>query len=275
MSNAASGYRPSLLECPPFDEPPTHAHAVTPESLIRVLELTTLNGDDDEARVERLCERAVRPSLQKSLPPTAAVCIYPVFISAARAALTRLQPNQVGIATVAGGFPHGLSPLGSRIQDASLAAHADDVDVVIRRELANCGRWEEQYAEIESLRSAVGPKKMKVILSVGELLNPEVIFRASMVALMAGADFIKTSTGKDRVGPTLEHAVPMISALRRYGERTGVTAGFKAAGGIATFTDAASWHRAIYHGLGEEACTPERFRIGASSLLDDLVACAH
>jgi deoxyribose-phosphate aldolase len=251
-------------------------------SLLRVLaamDLTTLSGDDTSARVKSLCRQARCPlprglrsriGLSGGPPRVAAVCVFPAFIPVALAALNR---TEVKVATVAAGFPHGLSDLAQRIGEVEAArtAGAHEVDVVIRREWALAGKWERLYHEIRALREAAGPTLFKVILSTGELKSLRQVSRATLTALLAGADFVKTSTGRERVNATLEAGVVMARTIRLYQQESGRTAGLKPAGGIQTEMDGLRWLRLAETELGPEASDPDRFRIGASSLLGNVV----
>lgn len=272
MANQPIGFDLSWIEPVPYEPLTEPAPRVSAEELISALDLTTLQGDDTCSRVTKLCQTAVKPLSERAVPSVAAVCIYPAFIPCAREALHRLQPHSVHLAVTSGGFPHGLSPLSTRIHEVSQCLDADEIDIVIRRDLALESRWQELYDELAAMRNACPGKLLKVILATGELKSHEIIFGASMTALMAGADFIKTSTGKETINATIEAGISMGAAVRRFGERSGITAGIKAAGGVRTCDEAREWHGLIYQRLGEEACSPTRFRIGASSLLTDLLA---
>lgn len=246
---------------PPILEP------VNPETLAdltRSLDLTTLAGDDHTARVLALAERARRPS--PALPPVAAACVYPVFVPTV---IDALAGSSVRIATVAAGFPHGLSPLACRITEvrACRKMRVDEIDVVIRRDLALTNDWPALYDEIRAFRDAAGDTVLKVILGTGELATTACIARAALIALAAGADFVKTSTGKEAVNATLEAGCAMVAALTAYQNLTGFTAGLKPAGGVRTVVEALPWlNLARTHNLEPGV----RFRIGASALLDDI-----
>lgn len=226
-------------------------------------DLTTLQGDDTEARVTALANRA------RTLG-TAAVCVYPAMVPAA---LEALAGSDVAVATVAAGFPHGLSPLSTRIAEveACVALGATEIDIVIRRGHALTGDWQALYDEVAAFRIACGPAHLKTILATGELADPTIIARAALVCMMAGADFVKTSTGKEAVNATLEAGVAMMAAIADWHERTGAFVGFKAAGGIATADEALRWVALARNELGEEWLRPALFRFGASRLVDDIV----
>ena len=249
--------------------------ALTPPDvalLISCLDLTTLAGDDTEQQVLALCRQALEPSPGRGTdtPRPASVCVYPVFVPLA---LEALAGSSVRVATVAAAFPHGLSTLSCRVKEVgeAVALGAHEVDVVIRRSHALCGEWEALYDEVCAFREAAEDTTLKVILATGELSEPEVIFRAGVTALMAGADFIKTSTGKETVNATLPAGAAMAHAIRTYAEATGFHAGLKPAGGIRTSEQAAEWLGLVRDELGSDWLTPAGFRIGASALLGDLV----
>ncbi len=252
------------------------------KALLRVLssvDLTTLSGDDTRGRVRELCKRARRPvgrKLQKQLGPeardarVAAVCVFPAFLPTA---LTALEGSGVKVATVAAGFPHGLNGLPERVREVEAVARegAQEIDVVIRREWALAGKWDRLYDELSRFRAAAGEAHLKVILATGELGELNRVARAGLTALMAGADFIKTSTGKEKVNATLPVGMAMIGALRAYRRRYGHMGGLKPAGGIRTAGEGLRWLALVEEKLGTDAGAPARFRIGASSLLDSLL----
>ncbi|MFC1575719.1 deoxyribose-phosphate aldolase [Gemmatimonadota bacterium] len=251
-------------------------------SLVRILcalDLTTLSGDDTVARVKALCRRAQAPLPRGFLallggaalrPRVAAVCVFPAFVPSA---ITALGASGVRVATVAAGFPHGLSGLEERVQEvrAAVALGAQEVDVVIRREWALSGKWERLHQEVREFREAAGSACLKVILATGELGEPNRIARAALTVLQAGADFVKTSTGKEKVNATLTAGLAMTAAIRAYEDLAGFRAGLKPAGGIRTAQDGLLWLRLVETEMGPEATGPDRFRIGASGLLDSLV----
>jgi deoxyribose-phosphate aldolase len=226
---------------------------------ISCLDLTSLSGDDTSARVEQLTETGKACGV-------AAVCVYPVFVDLAKR-------HGVRVATVGGEFPHGLSTLEARIKDVETCVQtgADEIDIVIRRQLALEYRWEQLFDEVLAMKKAAADKLLKVILATGELETQERIWKAALVSLMAGADFVKTSTGKEKVNATLEAGTAMASAIAFYREKTGRQAGLKAAGGIKDTEQALAWMSLIERDLGSGCLNPDGFRIGASSLLDDLV----
>ena len=241
---------------------------------VTMIDLTTLSDDDTEGQVRRLCDKALRPlrrgllvalGVEKVAVTAAAVCVHHRFVPTALGALGGRLP----VATVSAGFPAGLSPLASRVAEieASVKAGADEIDVVIVRGLALEGRWEALYDEIAAFRRACGDRCMKVILGVGELGTLDNVRRAAMVAMMAGADFVKTSTGREKIKATLAAGLAIADAIRDYHRDTGHRVGLKAAGGIATTREALSWLALVQEELGEAWMHPSLFRIGASSLL--------
>jgi deoxyribose-phosphate aldolase len=199
----------------------------------------------------------------------AAVCIYERFV---KTALQELQGSGIKVATVSADFPKGLAPLEERMMDIHRAVEsgAHEIDVVIKRAHVLEGNWQSLYDEVAAFKAACAPRHMKVILATGELQTLDNIARASLVAMMAGADFIKTSTGKEAVNATIPAALAMTRAIRDYAARTGVAIGFKSAGGIRTAKQALEYTEAVREELGEEWLQPNRFRIGASSMLDDI-----
>jgi deoxyribose-phosphate aldolase len=245
---------------------------------IAVMDLTTLADDDTDERVRRLCARGRQP-----LPPelvsrlginaralkVAAVCIYHPFI---KTALHELQGTGIKVATVSADFPKGLAPMEERIAQIhrSVEAGADEIDVVIKREHVLQERWQGLYDEVAAFRAACGNKLMKVILGTGDLQTLDNIARASLVAMMSGADFIKTSTGKETVNATLPAALVMTQAIREYAKKTGAAVGFKPAGGIRTAKQALEYLSVVKEELGGQWLAPNLFRIGASSVLDDI-----
>lgn len=244
---------------------------------IRCMDLTTLAGDDTEDRVARLCAKARRPiadSIAEGLglaemPKTGAVCVYPTMVGAAKRALSN---SGIPVASVATGFPAGLMPLDLRLAEIRYAGDqgADEIDIVITRAHVFQGEWNALYDEIAAMREASGAAHMKAILATGDLVTLSNVYAASMVAMQAGADFIKTSTGKEGVNATIPVSLTMVRALRDYGERTGVKIGFKPAGGMKTGKDALSWQILMKEELGRDWLEPDLFRFGASSMLGDI-----
>jgi len=242
------------------------------------IDLTTLSGDDTDGRVQRLCAKArhpLRADMVESLglagraPTVAAICVYHRFVETAKAAL---EGSGIPVAAVSTAFPAGLAPFKTRLAEieASVAAGADEIDVVITREHVLTGNWQTLYDEVRAFKDACGPAHMKVILGTGDLKTLRNVGRASWVAMMAGGDFIKTSTGKEGVNATLPVALVMVRAIRAYREATGHTVGFKPAGGISTAKDAMAFQFVMKEELGNDWLQPGLFRIGASSLLADI-----
>ena len=245
---------------------------------IALMDLTTLNSNDTDERVRRLCAKALNPlradiaeglGLGDAKIRPAAVCVYHPFVATAVAAL---KGSGVHVAAVSTAFPHGLAPLQTRLQEieASVADGADEIDVVIPRGLVFGARWQELYDEIVAMRAACGEAHLKVILGTGDLATLRNVTLASMVAMMAGADFVKTSTGKESVNATLPVGLAMVRAIRAYFEETGYLIGFKPAGGISTAKASLDWLVLMKEELGRPWLEPELFRFGASSLLTDI-----
>ncbi|HEV2260859.1 MAG TPA: deoxyribose-phosphate aldolase [Candidatus Rubrimentiphilum sp.] len=238
---------------------------------ISCMDLTTLEGKDSEGRVRSLCAKALHPAPHlPNVPNVAAVCIYPNLVPIAKDAL---RGTPVKVASVATAFPSGQSSLEVKLADTenAIAAGADEIDMVIDRGAFLAGRYAEVYEEIIAVKRACGPIHLKVILETGELGSYDAVRRASDLALEAGADFIKTSTGKVGTNATFPVAVTMCEAIRDYARRTGRRAGLKVAGGVRTTKQAMTYLVIVKETLGEGWLQPDLFRIGASSLLDDLL----
>lgn len=238
---------------------------------IACMDLTTLEGKDSEGRVRSLCAKAVRPAPHlPEVPSVAAVCVYPNLVAVAKDAL---RGTSVKVASVATAFPSGLSSLDVRLADtqAAIDAGADEIDMVIDRGAFLAGRYEQVFDEIVAVKKVCGDVHLKVILETGELGSYDNVRRASDLALDAGADVIKTSTGKVGTNATFPVAVTMCEAIRDYARRTGRRAGLKVAGGVRTTKQALTYLVIVKETLGEGWLTPDLFRIGASSLLDDLL----
>ena len=245
---------------------------------ITCMDLTTLSGDDTEERVRRLCAKAKHP-LQQDLAEklgieqlgitAAAACVYHTFVETA---LHALEGSGVRVAAVSTGFPAGLSPLAERVAEIrrSVEAGAHEIDVVITRGHVFGGRWQALYDEIAAFKQACGESHMKVILGSGDLLTLRNVARASVVAMMAGADFIKTSTGKEPTNATLPVSLVMVRAIREYAQQTGMAVGFKPAGGIRTAKQSIDWLALMKEELGDSWLRAELFRFGASGLLGDI-----
>jgi deoxyribose-phosphate aldolase len=245
---------------------------------VSCIDLTTLAGDDTAGKVRRLCAKArqpIRPDLLESLGVTdlgltvGAVCVYPTMVPAA---VQALHGTNIPVASVATGFPSGLSPMRLRLEEIRYAVSegAAEIDIVITREHVLTDNWQALYDEILQFRKACGEAHLKTILATGELGTLRNVYRASLVAMMAGADFVKTSTGKETENATLPVSLTMVRAIRGYQERTGYKVGFKPAGGIRAAKDALTWLILMKEELGREWVEPELFRFGASTLLTDI-----
>jgi deoxyribose-phosphate aldolase len=245
---------------------------------ISCMDLTTLSGDDTDERVRRLCAKARQPiqhelvaklGIESLQIKVAAVCVYHVFVETARRAL---EGSGIRVAAVSTGFPAGLSPLSERVDEIrrSVEAGADEIDVVITRAHVFAAKWQALYDEIASFKHACGPAHMKVILGTGDLLTLRNVARASVVAMMAGADFIKTSTGKEPVNATLPVGLVMTRTIREYASQTGFAVGFKPAGGIRTAKQSLEWLALMKDELGPSWLKSDLFRFGASGMLADI-----
>ncbi len=249
--------------------------------LVRALtciDLTSLAGDDTPERVRRLCAKARRPlsddllaalGLADAPPTVGAVCVYPTMVGPAVKALTG---SGIPVASVATGFPAGLTPLPLRLEEIRYAVGegAGEIDIVITRAHVLARDWRDLYDEIAAMREACGDAHLKAILATGDLKTLRNVYAASMVAMQAGADFIKTSTGKEDVNATLPVSLVMLRALRDYGARVGVDIGFKPAGGLRAAKEALAWLILMNEELGLRWTRPDLFRIGASGLLTDI-----
>ncbi|MFN3955614.1 MAG: deoxyribose-phosphate aldolase [Pararhodobacter sp.] len=244
---------------------------------IRCIDLTTLAGDDTPDRVARLCAKARRPLADhivaglglSEMPKTGAVCVYPTMVGAAVRALSN---SGIPVASVATGFPAGLMPLDLRLAEIRYAVDqgAQEIDIVITRAHVFAGDWAALHDEVAAMREACGAAHLKAILATGDLATLGNVYAASMVAMQAGADFIKTSTGKEGVNATLPVSLTMLRALRDYGTRTGHRIGFKPAGGMKSAKDAIAWQILMREELGRDWLEPDLFRLGASSMLGDI-----
>lgn len=243
---------------------------------IQCMDLTTLSGDDTPGRVQRLCAKARRPlrgDLLQALGLTdlrvGAVCVYHEMVQAAAASL---QGSGIPVAVVSTGFPAGLSPMETKLREIelSVAAGAQEVDIVISRRHGLTHDWQALYDEVRAFRAACGGAHLKTILATGDLQTLENVARASWVCMMAGADFIKTSTGKEGVNATLEVSLVMVRTIREFFEETGHVVGYKPAGGISTAKTALNYLSLMKEELGNRWLDPQLFRIGASSLLTDI-----
>jgi deoxyribose-phosphate aldolase len=243
---------------------------------IRCLDLTTLAGDDTPGTVLRLCAKGVHP-LREDMAEAlgvhdihvGAICVYHNLVPKA---VEALRGTGIPVAAVSTGFPAGQTPLSLKLEEirTSVAAGAREIDIVISRSHVLTGNWRALYEEVRAFRDACGEAHMKTILATGELSTLRNVERASLVCMMAGADFIKTSTGKEPVNAVLPVGLVMVRAIRAYNERTGYKVGFKPAGGIRTAKQALEWEILMKEELGTDWLQPELFRLGASSLLTDI-----
>ncbi len=245
---------------------------------IACMDLTTLSSDDTPERVRRLCAKArhpLRPEWVEALGiadlslTVGAVCVYHAFVETA---VEALQGSGIPVAAVSTGFPHGLSPLPVKLAEieASVAAGAAEIDIVITRSHVLTGNWQALHDEVAAYREACGDAHLKTILGTGDLGTLRNVARASAVCLQAGADFIKTSTGKESVNATLPVSLTMVRMIREHEERSGFRVGFKPAGGIRTAKQALEWLILMKEELGEPWLSPALFRFGASGLLTDI-----
>ena len=245
---------------------------------VTVMDLTTLAGDDTPGRVQRLCAKARRPfredltealGLSDNPPKVGAVCVYPTMVAPA---VKALEGSGIPVASVATGFPAGLTPLKQRLEEIHYAVGegAHEIDIVITRAHVLNADWQALYDEVAAMREACGEAHLKTILATGDLKTLRNVYKASMVAMQAGADFIKTSTGKEDVNATLPVSLVMCRAIRDYEALTGFRIGFKPAGGLRTAKDAIAWLTLMKEELGNPWLEPNLFRIGASSLLADI-----
>jgi deoxyribose-phosphate aldolase len=245
---------------------------------VSCIDLTALAGDDTPGKIRRLCAKArhpVRSDLFEAMGvadlgiTVGAVCVYPTMVAPA---VQALEGSGIPVASVATGFPAGLTPMKARLEEIQFAVRegAAEIDIVITRQHVLTGNWQALHDEVTAFRNACGDAHLKTILATGELGTLRNVQKASFVAMMAGADFIKTSTGKEAENATLPVSLTMVRAIREYGERTGHKIGFKPAGGIRTAQDAIAWLILMKEELGREWMEPELFRFGASSLLTDI-----
>ena len=245
---------------------------------LRCMDLTTLSSDDTPDRVRRLCAKArqpLRPELLESLglkalkPRVGAVCVYHAYVETA---VNALKKTGIPVATVSTGFPHGLNSMPRRIEEIkdSVVAGAAEIDIVITRAHVFSGNWQALYDEISAFRKACGEAHLKTILGTGELGTFRNVAKASLVCMMGGADFIKTSTGKESVNATLPVSLVMLRMIREYFENTGFYVGFKPAGGIRSAKQSLEWLILMKEELGRKWLEPDLFRFGASGLLTDI-----
>lgn len=260
--------RAARLALQELDVPPRAALDLA----LRLTDLTTLEGTDNPERVLELCAQARRPDPDDdTCPPVASVCVYSDLVPAAVAALT---DSTVGVAGVAGAFPSGRAPLAVRMADVAAAvdAGADEIDLVLDRGAFLSGRFDDVVGQLRALREACGPARMKVILETAELGSITDVRDAAWLAMTGGADMVKTSTGKLPEGATLGHVLVLVEAAQAFTAATDHFVGVKASGGIRTADVALGYLNLVAAVGGMEWLTSDRFRIGASSLVDDLVA---
>jgi deoxyribose-phosphate aldolase len=245
---------------------------------ITLMDLTTLNSDDTPGRVERLCAKARHPltsdlvegyGVEELRIVPAAVCVYHAFVPTA---VKALEGSGIPVAAVSTAFPHGLAPFDTKVREIeeSVAAGAKEIDIVIERQMVLTGDWQGLYEQIRAFRKACGEAHLKTILGTGELATLNNVAKASLVCMLAGADFIKTSTGKEKVNASLPVSLAMIRMIRWFAEETGVEIGYKPAGGISSAKTALEYMALMKEELGTHWLTPELFRFGASSLLTDI-----
>src|SRR6266702_3083564 len=245
---------------------------------ITCIDLTTLAGDDTPGNVLRLCAKARQPVRQDILHAlgadgfalkVGAVCVYHKLVSVA---VEALRGSDIPVAAVSTGFPAGQNPLEQKLGEigASVKAGATEIDIVISRAHVLTGNWQALYDEVKAFREACGEAHMKSILATGELATLRNVYQASIVCMMAGSDFIKTSTGKESVNATLPVSLVMVRAIREYAEETGMAVGFKPAGGIRTAKQALEWLTLVKEELGTSWMKAELFRFGASGMLADI-----
>jgi len=245
---------------------------------ITLMDLTTLNSDDTPGRVERLCAKARHPLTQDILDGydinelrivPAAVCVYHSFVPTA---VKALDGSGIPVAAVSTAFPHGLAPVDTKIREIeeSVAAGAKEIDIVIERQMVLTGDWQGLYDQIRAFRKACGDAHIKTILGTGELATLNNVAKASLVCMLAGADFIKTSTGKEKVNATLPTSLAMIRMIRWFADETGIEIGYKPAGGIGAAKTALDYMALMKEELGTHWLQPHLFRFGASSLLTDI-----
>jgi deoxyribose-phosphate aldolase len=238
---------------------------------VRCTDYTTLEGTDTPGRIVQLCAKAVRPDpVDPSVPPVAAVCVYPELVPVA---VAELASTSVKVASVAGAFPSGLGPLPARLEEIRwvVAQGAHEIDIVLNRSAFLAGQYARAFDDVSASKEACGAAHLKVILETGELGSYDQVRKASALAMAAGADFIKTSTGKIGTSATLPVALCMAEAIRDYADQTGRAVGLKVAGGIRTAKQAWQYLVVVQETLGSAWLTPDRVRLGASSLLNDLL----
>jgi deoxyribose-phosphate aldolase len=245
---------------------------------VTCIDLTTLSGDDTASRVRRLCAKAKQPVREDILQKlgfadrnihTGAICVYHRFV---KTAIEALEGSGIPVAAVSTGFPAGLVPHDLKLKEieASVRDGAQEIDIVITREHVLTGNWRALYDEMRDFRSACGEAHVKAILATGDIKTMRNVAKASMICMMAGADFIKTSTGKEAVNATLLVTLTMLRMIREYQERTGFKVGYKPAGGVSAAKDVLNYQILMKEELGRKWLEPDLFRVGASSLLADI-----
>ena len=245
------------------------------QTAVSMIDLTTLEGKDTAGKVFALCQKAIRPDpSDRTVPHVAAVCVYPTMVPFVKSALAGSGVNTASVAT---GFPSGQTFTDVKINETrqTVAAGADEIDMVINRGAFLSGEYQKVFDEIAEIKDACGPAHLKVILETGELGNYDQVRKASMIAMYAGADFIKTSTGKVGVNATLPVTLVMLEAIRDFYHETGKRIGMKPAGGISNAKLALAYLVVLYETLGGDWMTPDLFRLGASSLLNDILMQLH
>lgn len=240
------------------------------KDLLRCVDLTTLEGSDTTEKVQKLCDTSISfRDDEKGIPSTASVCVYSPFASVAK---ERLKGTSIHVACVAGGFPSGQLPINLKVAEVeyAVAQGADEIDMVISRGAFLEGRYQQVYDEILAIRKACPQQKLKVILETGELVTPQNIFRASQLAIYAGADFLKTSTGKIAVNATPEAFWVMMFAIKQHYEATGKKVGIKVAGGLSTPEQAYTYLHMWKQNMGKDWVTPDLFRVGTSKVANKI-----
>ena len=241
------------------------------QRMVSLMDLTSLNSSDTEQSISLLCQKALQPSLTvHALPQVAAVCIYPQHLGTA---IKLLHASPVRVATVAGGFPLGNSATAQKLSEVKEALQwgADEIDMVLNRDLLLSGEYMQVHDDIAAIKACCGPIPLKVILETGALPTFELVRLASQIAIAAGADFIKTSTGKIAQGASLEAVLVMLDAIKEEYARSGKKIGLKPSGGISNAKSAIDYLKLTQHILGPEWLQPNLFRFGASSLLGDVL----
>ena len=241
------------------------------KTIISMIDLTTLEGKDTRGKVWALCQKAIRPDpSDHDVPHVAAVCVYPSMIAFVKEAL---EGSAVKVASVATGFPSGQTFIEIKVEETqqAVAAGADEIDMVIDRGAFLSGNYQKVFDEIAEVKEACGPAHLKVILETGELATLDNVRRASWLALIAGGDFIKTSTGKIAPAATIPVTLVMLEAIRDYFYETGMRIGMKPAGGIRNAKQALAYLVMVKETLGDDWLTPDRFRFGASTLVNDVL----